>query len=227
MPLFEQYVRPLKATERRMLNHTLSVLYERQHRLRHSLLFSCLIAFGILWGMSLAARYFDRGGPNWYQSALVCIGISALVGVVAFPQTRREERNLSKQVRDYESTLERNLAHVVHIQSGQIVELEEQEDEGACYAFQVNDNRIVFVVGQDYCASPKFPNSDFSLIQIFADDNTLLKEWIEKSGKKLNPSRVIPAEVKAKLPSPEHLQTIDGTLDELETLLRAGRILNA
>lgn len=100
-----------------------------------------------------------------------------------------------------------------------MVELEEQEDEGACYAFQIAGNRIVFISGQDFYASARFPNNDFSLIHIYREDGALLEGFIEKRGTKLNPSRKIPSEMKEKMEVPDHLKVIDGTLDQLESLL--------
>jgi len=37
-----------------------------------------------------------------------------------------------------------------------MVEFEQEEDEGACYAFQLDSHHLVFLVGQDFYASVCF-----------------------------------------------------------------------
>ncbi len=114
--------------------------------------------------------------------------------------------------------MRRNQAHVIRIQSDQMVEFEEREDEGACYAFQVGD-RIVFVAGQDFYPSAKFPNSDFSLVEITDSRGALVEMVIDTAGKKLQPIRTIAAELHSKLRSPEHLQSLQGRLEDIDRLL--------
>jgi hypothetical protein len=101
-----------------------------------------------------------------------------------------------------------------------MAELEEEEDEGACYALQLENNKIIFVTGQDDYASAWFPNTDFSLVEIYGDGNVLVEGFIEKNGKKLTPQRTISAKVKSKLRIPDHLEVIDGGPGDLENLLK-------
>ena len=119
----------------------------------------------------------------------------------------------------YEVALKRNESRVTRIQSDDMVELEEEEDEGACYAFQLSNNRIVFISGQDYYPSARFPNTDFSLVGIYGENKPLI-EVLEKNGTKLKSSRRIPASIKSKLQVPDHLGVIEGRLGELEQLLK-------
>ncbi len=99
-----------------------------------------------------------------------------------------------------------------------MVVFEEQEDEGARYAFQVGD-RIVFVAGQDFYPSAKFPNSDFSLVEITDSRGTLVEMIIDSAGKKLQPIRTIAAELQSKFRIPEHLQILQGKLEDIDRLL--------
>jgi hypothetical protein len=113
----------------------------------------------------------------------------------------------------------RNQAVVLRIASEQVVEFEEWEDEGPCYAFQLSQGEIVFVSGQDFDSSARFPNSDFSLVHIVSSDGFLVERLIAKDGRKLVPIRKISAEEKSELIVPEHLAVIHGQLDQLERLL--------
>jgi hypothetical protein len=98
-----------------------------------------------------------------------------------------------------------------------MVELE--EEEGTCYVFQLSGQRIVFVSGQDFYASARFPNSDFSLIHIYDEKEGVVEAFIEKHGKKLRAKRKISGELRSKMKVPDHLQVIAGKLDDLEELL--------
>ena len=99
-----------------------------------------------------------------------------------------------------------------------MVALDEQEDEGACFAFQVAD-RIVFVSGQEFYPSASFPNSDFALVEISDSRGRIVEMAIETAGKKLQPIRTIAAESKSRLQIPDHLHIILGRLDDIERLL--------
>jgi hypothetical protein len=95
-----------------------------------------------------------------------------------------------------------------------MVEFEEIEDEGACYAFQVTPSQIVFVCGQDFYPTRKFPSSDFSIIDVAG-----FLDHIVCRATKLKPVRVIDGKTKQGLEYVEHLQVIEGRLDQLEKLL--------
>jgi hypothetical protein len=211
MPEIRSVARPLSEVERRFL---IADLRRSQGRLRSfpkRQWSASVIIFGLLWASTVIAM---KG--NWLLATalwlVLGVAISALVYFSEKPQYRAA-------VRRCEDALRRNEAHEVSIQSEALVELEEIEDEGACYAFQLRDHRIVFVSGQDYHPSARFPNFDFSVIRIFDQKNLLVQEFIEKRGTKLSPKRKISAETKSKLKVPEHLQFIEGDLDELENLL--------
>jgi hypothetical protein len=132
-------------------------------------------------------------------------------------------RDLTKDIDRLERTLTRNEAREVTIQSTEMVEFEEEEDEGACYAFQLNDGRIVFIDGQEYYPSAKFPNTDFSLVSIHDADGGCVEELIYKRGQKLKPRRTIPAKFKSEMLLPDHLEVITGKLSELEGLLTSAK----
>ena len=217
MPLLEQFVRPMTAAELRLLKVPLR---RKQRPEKHGLsvaLGMFLMIFGFFLVACLAATVIDHQ-PAWYYSILIAFGVSALVWIVAYPGLRREQKRMEARCRMYEAAIQRNEVHVTHIQSDEMVEFEEEEDEGACYAFQVNGPRIVFVSGQDYYASAKFPNNDFSLVDLHGPDGTILEGWVQKHGKKLKPLKKLPGKLRWHIDS-EHLQVIEGDLADLERLL--------
>ena len=152
----------------------------------------------------------------WYIVTAIWVGIGGVIFLwIYFTEKPKEEAGTHL----YEDALRRDQAREIRIQSDEMVELEEEEDEGACYAFQLSGKRIVFVSGQDFYPSSRFPNSDFSLVYIYGENEVLVETFIEKHGKKQRPKRKISAKLKSKMKVPDHLQVIEGKLDDLEELL--------
>jgi len=121
--------------------------------------------------------------------------------------------------RGIESALRADQARVVDIRARAFVALEEFEDEGACYAFEIAEGQIFFLSGQQYYESAKFPCLDFSLVHVLDEDEQVADVLIEKRGARAVPDRVIPVEVKVRMELPEDQEIIEGRLDELEALL--------
>ena len=126
-----------------------------------------------------------------------------------------------KVVQELESALRQDEAREICIQATNAVEFEEVADEGACFAFEVAPYELMFVSGQEFYPSAKFPNTGFCLIYVYGESGDLVEFFIEKHGRKLRPARVISAATKAKLRVPANLECIPGTLDDLERILGA------
>jgi hypothetical protein len=214
--MMENVVRPLTEKERRLLN---GVLFRRQRRLatlRRRMLVIGSVLFGALWSLMMIATLLDKKGPTWYASLSIAFSIALPISVWSYLSLRPK---LFADVCQVEGALRRNEARVIRIQSQAMVEFEEIEDEGASYAFQLDKHRIVFVSGQDFYPSARFPNTDFSLVSIYGDDNILVEAFIEKQGNKLQPLRTVSSEQKSRMMIPSHLETIEGDLNRVEQLL--------
>lgn len=135
---------------------------------------------------------------------------------IGFPQ-RKLTRN---EVRLLEEAIQTNRARETRLQSTRVVEFEEVEDEGACYAFDHNGDSAVFIVGQEFYEDIDFPNTDFSLVQILGEHGQPIRELLIKRGRKLQPERVVSAAIKRHLELPEHLAIVPGALDRIEAILR-------
>ncbi len=159
----------------------------------------------------LAAR-----GRHWFVVTVFWVAFIGPMLLWAYLSARRE---INAVLRRLQNALLRNQARVIRIQSEELAEIEEEEDEGACYAFQLDSEKIVFISGQDYYPSASFPNSDFSLLQILGREGEIVEELISKQGRKLAPVRTISAVTKSRLKIPDHLQVISGQIESLEKLL--------
>jgi hypothetical protein len=216
MAAIESIARPLSDIERRLVKSALAVRRRRLSRLGRRLGIWNLLGFGGLWGLTMLATMADKKGSLWYVSGLIWLAIALPVCVWSYRSARPKQLS---EVGLFESALRRNEAKVIRIRSQAMVEFDEVEDEGACCAFQLKSGHIVFIEGQDFYPSARFPSTDFSLVDIYAENDVLAISLIEKHGRKIVPIRKISAQEKAQLRIPIHLQRFEGDLDQLESLL--------
>jgi hypothetical protein len=172
-----------------------------------------LCIFGPLW---LLTVIFVKDLSTLWLSIFWVIS-AVITGVLAFFSVARDFR---KEMQRVDDGLRQNRAEEIIVSAAKMVEFEEIEDEGACYAFQVNPSQIVFVCGQDYYSTRRFPSTDFSIIDIVGSGVPVIRN----RGQKLAPIRVIDREVNKQLQSPDHLQLLEGRLESLEELFAVPEI---
>jgi hypothetical protein len=212
----EIVVRHLAEAERRWLRCALSHRRGRLNTLRRTLPLVSVIIYGGLWGLTVLATVADRRGPKWYVSGLIWLGIGLPISLGSYIEVRK---SVVKGIRRLESVVRQNAACEVRIRSNAVLEFEEQDGEGGCYAFQLDDHRVVFIVGQQFSSSARFPNSDFSMVDLGAEDGGVVAGFVRTHGARIEPIRRIPAGRKAKLKMPEHLHLMEAELSQLEELL--------
>jgi hypothetical protein len=211
--MLEEFNRPLTEAERRLVRGWTAFRRRQIDAMPKRTLCSALVVIGALWLATILASNANR---------VVISAFWLLFGIAMWLWVYTEERRkLSRQIRTYESAIRRNEATVVRVVASAVVELEEYEDEGLCHAFQIDEDSIAFTTGQDYydCSSRRFPNSDFSIINILDEGGEVAHIVMAKHGRKLEPVRKIPADVKLKLRQPGDLEVISGRLADLERLL--------
>jgi hypothetical protein len=171
--------------------------------------------FGLLWLLTILAS-----DVSWQivTAFWAVVGLAISVWVVA--DHKRELRKLRSLAEMYESACRRSEADVVDVQSTDYISFEEYEDEGACYAFALRQGGVLFLHGQQYYPSARFPSLDFSIVSPLDEAGRPVDEFLEKRGPKAAPSRLGPAKVKLDLELPEDLSIIDARLDEIEERLR-------
>jgi hypothetical protein len=128
-------------------------------------------------------------------------------------------RLMRGQVKMFSEAIHANRAREIRLQATRVVEFEEEEDEGACYAFDDDGKSAVFVCGQEFYEDDDFPNTDFSIVEILGEQGQTIDAFLIKRGRKLKPERVVPAAVKNRLELPDHLTVVLGTLDHIEESL--------
>ena len=211
--MIESSSRPLTPPERRLLQAKAQGLSRQGRRQRWAVLGIGATVFGALWAWTLAVSE-----APWH---LVTAFWLAVGGGITLWQWR--DRAVFGAMADgIHSALRADRARVVDVDAAACVAFEEVEDEGACYAFQVGNNRVLFLSGQQYYETAAFPCLAFSIVEILDERERIADQWIERRGPKVTPQRTIPASVKRGLELPEDQETVDGTLDRVEALL-AGR----
>jgi len=207
----EGVVRPVLETERRAMRRALWRRRRHLHHLKQRIFAYGAVLFGVLWGLTIVAS----------RDSVVVVTIFWLVvgSALTLWSYFSAKTDLTRQVTRFEEPWVRNEVNEVRVQSMEMVEFEEEEDEGACYAFQLDSGRILLISGQGYYPSARFPNTDFSLARFYDNNGICIEELIHKRGHKLKPSRIVPAKVKSALFIPGHLEMIEGKISEVEGLM--------
>lgn len=167
-----------------------------------------------LWVWTLLAS-----DAPWHIVTVFWITIGAALTLWLRRSMRGNTGNFQRMIRDLESALARSEADAYGVRARAFVEFEEVEDEGACYAFALDENRLLFISGQEFYAGAKFPSLDFSLVYVLDQAGQPIEMFIDKRGPAAKAARIVPRSVKNTLEIPEHLEIRSGTLDEVESLL--------
>ena len=101
-----------------------------------------------------------------------------------------------------------------------MIEVEELEDEGACYFFEIKDGKLFQLSGQEYYSRAQFPSTDFSLIDILDAQGNPVTSFLEKKGTRLEPCKMIRATDEIKNLIPYDQKFFDCRIDEFETYIK-------
>ena len=207
--------RPLTAPERQALSRRL----DNARSQRRMALAKTGGASGLVCG-GLAVVTLAASTAPWWVVALFWSGLAAVLTLwIGLPW----HRLMGQQVASLDDAFQASQARVTRVQSRRVVEFEEEEDEGACYAFEHDAGASLFIVGQEFYEDDDFPCSDFSIVDLLGTGGQPVDTFIEKHGPKLTPERVVPAAVKRRLLIPEHLTVVPAPLETVEAALSRSR----
>ncbi len=215
-PTLESRRRPLTPAERRLLRCKIRRYQIRPGEVDRGV--GLIVASGtaVLWLLTLLAA-----DVPWPLVTVFSIVLGWLLYIWVRRDLRKETEHLPAMVSSMESALRRDEAESFDIVAEAYAEFEEVEDEGACYAFDLGDGRMVFLAGQQFYPSARFPSLDFSVVYPLDEDGGSPDMWIEKRGPSAEPARVVPAAVNWELAEriPEPLEVVPGSLDTVEESL--------
>ncbi len=115
---------------------------------------------------------------------------------------------------------DKNLVTVVEVTSDKYYYLEEQEDEGDHYLFQLDDNNVFSFGGQDFYPNEKFPSDRFEIVEGRGIGNEVLLLEIFNYGMKIEPMKMITGKEKWNLlnkptyPDPYKLTVTGGKIED-------------
>jgi hypothetical protein len=212
--MLESSRRGLTPAERRLLQAKIRSLGVRGRRASTGYL---PIAAGIilaLWVWTLVSS-----DAPWFMVTGFWLVVGAAIARWVRRDARADAGRMEMDARRLASALKRNAADVYEIRAIRFAEFEEIEDEGACYAFELEGGRLAFIAGQQFYAGARFPSLGFSLVYVLDEHDDVVDMVIDKQGAKTGPAKTIPAAVKQKLEIPDHLETRIGRIDDLESVL--------
>ncbi|MBT8462603.1 MAG: hypothetical protein KJO44_08805 [Gemmatimonadetes bacterium] len=211
--ILESTHRPLTPAEQRLLGARIRDLESRVAR-GPAVLIPGVVVIAILWTATLLLS-----DASWWivSSFWIVVGGGILLWVRR--DLKKDLAGLRIVLAECESACRRNEAEDFRIEATAFAEFEEVEDEGACYAFEIDGRRLVFVSGQQFYPQARFPSLDFSLVHLLNERGEPVDGVIAKRGPAVSADLVIPAIVKRGLEIPEHLEVLDGTIHQIEEVL--------
>ena len=215
MATLTAFRRPLTESERRAIRAKIHASGSRHRQVSKRAPVAAAVIIGVLWLLTLLAS-----DAPWHVVTGFWLAVGAGIALWVRRDLRKDAAISRQWTQGLESALRRGEADVCDIRARAFVELEEFEDEGACYAFALDESRVVFISGQEFYEAARFPSLDFSLVYVLDEAGRAADMLIEKRGPKAAPGRTIPFAVKHELEVPEHLEVRDIRLDELEDRLR-------
>ncbi len=176
-----------------------------------------IVLFGGLWGLSVLATKADKAGPSWRVFGLFWLVLGIGITLWAYRDVKSHARALQEKFR---SALRHDTACEVRICSNKVIEFDiEQGRKKRWYAFQLGDERIIFVSGRFCQRVQGFPTSDFSMVDIADEEGILVVGFARNHGHPLVAVRSISKQEAVQLRVPEHMEIVRGNLTEIDTLL--------
>ncbi|HUG00351.1 MAG TPA: hypothetical protein VML95_00670 [Longimicrobiales bacterium] len=204
-------MRPLTEREVRRLRGRLRAAEKRERSGRTGPIVAGAAVSAVLWALTLLASDAPAGAITVFWLA---VGGGITVWVL-----REHGRELAGTVEPLRSALRRREAEEYRFAATEFAEVEEAEDEGAAYAFQIDAGRLAFVVGQEFYPEADFPSLDFSIVYAMAEGGHAATMDIESRADRGTPSRKLPARFRFVDDFPEHLEVRTGTIENLERIL--------
>ena len=154
---------------------------------------------------------YASGTPIW----IAILFWTSLVGLLTWWRQATKQRSMDERTALLDQAVRTNLARVTRVQSGRVIEFEKDDHEAACYAFEIDTDSSLFIVGHDFVEGEGFPNSDFSIVEIMAGRGQPMETTVEKHGTRLVPVAIVPNATKSLMVVPEHMSVLPLALDRI------------
>lgn len=217
--MYELVERKLNDKESRLLKSKIRNYQKQIRSLYRIALYSALPGYGVAGLIILAGNLLSKEKtPVWF-TLLIFLGAGTVLFVSVFRSLLRQNKDGRRIISVLEDALSNGMAREEKILCSRMVEIEELEDEGACYLFEIEDKRLFLLSGQEYYSNSKFPSTDFSLVDILDSNRNPVDSYIEKRGEKIRSCRIISARDKLKEMIPYDNKFLNCGVNELDSYL--------
>lgn len=207
--MYSRTVRTLTDQEQRRLRRDLA----RRPRLSLSSPRLWIVAFGICGVLWVATVL---GSKLVFWPTVLWLSVAILMALWIGWEEHRKTRARRSRI---ESALAANRVEEVRVATKEAVALDEVEDLGEAWAFQVEPDQILFFAPRQDLPRG-FPSTEFSYAEFRDAAGEVVDVRFTIRGEKLAPVRRIPAEAQGGLDLSRDLEILPGRLDRLENLLR-------
>lgn len=166
--------------------------------------------------------FFHLKTAQEHYLLLLCALIYISIGFRVF---YKQIVTLNKEKAGFNFVLAENKAKFIRLRAERYIELPEHEDEGVHYLFQLADDRILSLGGQDFYPNKHFPSDDFEVVLCTDANSKVLMLEIYNYGKKIKPLIKIKGKEKwdllasANFPDPENFTVIEGQLEYIKEII--------
>lgn len=148
-------VRPLNTQDIETLNGDIRQINKRQKfTIKYFAGYTLLVIIGSTW------TYFKIDLDNFVPWVVTSIGFF-VAGLWGFLEIYLKDNKALQRIAWLKNE---NKVVSVLVKSTDYIAIPEQEDEGDFFLFQLPDNKIVYIGGQQFYASDTFPNNNFEIV---------------------------------------------------------------
>ena len=148
-------VRPLNNQDIETLDGDIRQIHKRQKfTLKYFAGYALLVIIGSTWG------YFKIDPENFGAWLFTSIGFM-IAGLWGFFEIYNRDNKAFKRIAWLKNE---NKVLSIAVKSADYIAIPEHEDEGDHFLFQLPDNKILYVGGQEFYTSDTFPNNDFEIV---------------------------------------------------------------
>jgi hypothetical protein len=214
------YRRPLTDLDRGLLAEEMSFIDERWRHLRRFTIAAPLLLLAA-GGLFLLLQGFENRAL-FYLAAFV---LAVFLGIVLWVY-RENALMLAAREAALRRALDRDEVRVLHCRADNMLAVPEAADEGPGYFFQVEPYAILYLDGQAYYPTNRFPNTDFEVVEVLDEQGVVIAGRINCLGERITAERALTPAQKARLVRqdrlPADMSLIDGALAGVEERLLAG-----
>lgn len=211
-------------TERPLSDKEIKILRQDLKRLdkRKSFQIKFLVGWTMLAIIVGTFVYFRLETTTELYLLIGTVMIYILIGVWSFMETYLKQKKRRKNI---DFVFETNKVKTIKVVTIDYIELSEVEDEGVNYLFQISENKILSLGGQDFYPTKNFPSDNFEIAVCNDEKGEVVLLETYNYGKKIQPKRKITGQQKWDLigsvnfPDPDKFAIIDGQLENIEAII--------